>query len=175
MSRTERVRVWPLSVRLLHAALVLGVATSWFTRESTGPWHLLSGTGLALLAALRLGMGLRSRWPTLRFDQFITGPQAVLGHVSQVLRGQPERHLGHNPLGGWMVLALLIQLLALALTGWLYQTDAFWGEAWLADLHAALGWTLLALIALHVAGVLLMSRLLHENLVRAMIDGFKRP
>jgi hypothetical protein len=41
-------------------------------------------------------------------------------------------------------------------------------------LHEALAWTLLALVAVHIAAVLLMSVIQKENLVRAMVTG-KRP
>ena len=73
-----------------------------------------------------------------------------------------------------MVLALLACVAALGTTGWLYTaTDLFWGEAWLESLHAILAWLLLALVAMHVAGVVFTSLRQRENLVRAMVDGAK--
>ena len=45
----------------------------------------------------------------------------------------------------------------------------------LAALHSGLGWTLLGLVALHVAGVAFTSWQHRENLVAAMFTGRKAP
>jgi cytochrome b len=74
-----------------------------------------------------------------------------------------------------MVLALLANLSLLGFTGWLQTTDMFWGYAWLAYLHKYLGWALLALVALHVGGMLWTSWAHRENLARAMVTGGKAP
>jgi cytochrome b len=73
-----------------------------------------------------------------------------------------------------MILALLGCVTGLALTGWLYTTDRYWGDERVDTLHQVLAWTLLALTALHLAGVLHTSRRQRENLVRAMVCGTKR-
>ena len=67
-----------------------------------------------------------------------------------------------------------LSVAALALTGWLYTTDRFWGDVTVERMHEALAWSLLGLVAIHVAGVLVASRRHRENLVRSMIDGRKR-
>jgi cytochrome b len=85
----------------------------------------------------------------------VRGPRATLAYARRVLAGREPRHLGHNPLGGWMVLALFACILGLALTGWLYTTDRFWGDETVERVHVALAWTMLALGRLHVGGVLL--------------------
>jgi cytochrome b len=43
---------------------------------------------------------------------------------------------------------------ALAFTGWLYRTDAYWGSEAVETLHRTLAWALLALVATHVAMVI---------------------
>jgi len=105
----------------------------------------------------------------------VRGPRAVLRYAVQLRAGREARHIGHNPLGGWMVLLLLACVAGLGLTGWLYTTDRFWGMAWLDQLHQALAWALLALVALHLAGVLFTSLRHRENLVAAMFSGDKQP
>jgi cytochrome b len=91
-----------------------------------------------------------------------------------VLAATEPRHAGHDPLGGWMVLAFFAGIAGLALTGWLYTTDPFWGDEIVERIHGALAWSLLGLVAIHVAGVLVASRRHRENLVRSMIDDRKR-
>src|SRR5262249_31715504 len=92
----------------------------------------------------------------------------------RVLAAHEPRHLGHNPLGAWMILALFACVGGLALTGWLYTTDRFWGDETVERIHVALAWTMLSLVVLHVAGVLLASLRHRENLVAAMFSGEKR-
>lgn len=166
--------IWDLSVRLLHWALVALAAAAWFTRETRGPWHERIGYGVAVVVVVRIVWGfVGSR--RARFADFVRGPSLTLPYARAVLAGRAPRYVGHNPLGGWMVVALLSTAALLCLSGWLFTTDWLWGYAWLANTHAALAWLLIALAALHVAGVILTSRHQRENLVRSMVDGRKRP
>ena len=104
---------------------------------------------------------------------FLTPGQHHAGVAQDhLLRGQRD---GARGVALLMVLALLACTAALGLTGWLYTTDLFWGYGWLADLHNGLGWTLVALVALHVAGVAFTSWQHRENLVAAMFTGRKAP
>ncbi len=90
-----------------------------------------------------------------------------------MLRGTEPRHVGHNPLGGLMVLALLLVLGGLGVTGWMMGLDAFWGNELLGNLHADLANLLLVLVGLHLLGVAWESFRHGENLVAAMITGRK--
>ena len=166
------VPVWDAPVRLLHWGMVTAVAVAWWSRSDTGPLHERVGYAVIALLAARLAWGFcGGRYA--RFAQFVRAPRATLAYARAALAGRAPRYIGHNPLGGWMVLALLANLGALGFTGWLYTTDMFWGYGWLADLHQALAWALLALVALHIAGMLWTSRAHRENLVRAMFTGRK--
>ncbi|MFT3813686.1 MAG: cytochrome b/b6 domain-containing protein [Acidovorax sp.] len=168
------MRVWDAPVRLLHWGLVAAVATAWWSRNDIGPLHENTGYVVIALLAARLAWGFRgSRYA--RFAQFVRAPRETLAYARAALAGHAPRYIGHNPLGGWMVLALLANLGLLGFTGWLYTTDMFWGYGWLANLHKCLGWALLGLIALHVAGMLWTSWQHRENLVRAMVTGSKAP
>jgi len=168
------MKVWDAPVRLLHWGLVASVAVLWWSRHDTGPLHENTGYVLIALIAARLAWGFcGGRYA--RFAQFVRAPRATLAYARAALAGRAPRYLGHNPLGGAMVLALLANLGALCATGWLYTTDMFWGYGWLADLHQVLAWALLALVALHVGGMLWTGRQHRENLVRAMVTGEKSP
>lgn len=175
------VRVWDPLVRLLHWGLVAGVGLAWLTHEAAedaadaatlGP-HQWIGLGVAALVAVRVLWGLLGPRHA-RFAGFVRAPAAVARYARQVLSGKAPRHLGHNPLGGWMIVALLATLAGTAATGWLMTTDAFFGSEGLEELHEALANALLPLVGLHVAGVVLTGRHQRENLVRAMLTGRKR-
>lgn len=168
------VPVWDALVRLLHWGLVAAVAVAWWSSDDTGALHERVGYAVIALLATRLAWGFCGSHYA-RFAQFVRAPRATLAYARAAIAGHAPRYLGHNPLGAAMVLALLANLGALCFTGWLYMTDMFWGYGWLAALHKALAWTLLTLIALHVAGMLWTSWQHRENLVRAMVTGRKAP
>ena len=168
------VPVWDPVVRILHWALAASIAAAWFTRHGGGVWHEWIGYVSLLIVALRLAWGWAGpRYA--RFGQFVRTPVATLRYAGHMLTGREPRHIGHNPLGGWMVVALLLIAALAGLSGWLYTTDAYWGAEWLENLHEALSIFLLVLVALHVAGVAVASWRHRENLVGAMLHGRKRP
>ena len=169
----RRVRVWDLPVRLLHWGLAAAVAGAWWTSELNVGWHQAVGYAAGACVALRLGWGLVGGVHA-RFGDFARGPRATATYVLQLLRGCEPRHLGHNPLGGWMALALWACVAAAGFTGWLFTTDDFWGEPWLEWLHGLLAWAVVGLVALHLAGVAFTSWRHRENLVAAMFSGMKR-
>ena len=170
------VPVWDRVIRTLHWALVVSVALAGVSLiDSLGVAALHRPAGYAALAivALRVLWGVAGS-ANARFTQFVRGPRPTL-HYLRLLIARREPHLlGHNPLGAWMVLALLLCVAGLGLTGWLYTTDWFWGSERVEDLHRALAWALLGLIVLHVAGVIFTSVRQRENLIAAMFSGRKR-
>lgn len=172
MSKRSELKIWDRPVRLLHWALVLCVATAWRTGGRTDGWHENFGYAVAAIVALRLAWGLGASRHA-RFAEFVRGPRATWAYALSVWRGTAPRYLGHNPLGGWMVLALLGSCAALCLSGWLYTTDWLWGYGWLYWTHFVLGWWLVGLVVLHLAGVVFSSWQHRENLVRAMVTGHK--
>jgi cytochrome b len=167
------VKVWDPLVRLGHWALVAGIAIAWVTREGAGALHEQTGYVVLAIVVLRALWGFTGPHYA-RFAQFVRSPSTTLAYARQALAGGEPRHIGHNPLGGWMTVVLLAMIALVALSGWLYTTDAFWGVKWVADLHEALSDLLLALVAVHVAGVVFTSYRQRENLVAAMVHGRKR-
>lgn len=160
-------------MRLLHWSLVLCISAAWLSSGETGVQHEYWGYGAAAI------VGCRFLWGYLgnvyaRFSQFVRGTDDTVRYLRQVLRGQAPRYLGHNPLGGWMVLALLLCVALLGVTGWALNTDLLWGYAWPVRVHQTLGWSLLALIALHLSGVAFTSWQHRENLLAAMLSGRKQ-
>jgi cytochrome b len=170
--KKNKVKVWDAPVRLLHWALIGTVAAAWITSSSTGPAHIDLGYGAAAIVLARLAWGFAGN-RYARFKQFVRAPAATRQYLVDVLHGHPARYLGHNPLGAWMVLALLTCIALLTLTGWLADTDLLWGYAWPVLIHTAIAWMFVGLVVLHVGGVLFTSWHQRENLIAAMIKGNK--
>lgn len=164
--------VWDPVVRIGHWLLVSSVAAAWLTR-GPGDWHVRIGYVALAVVAVRFVWG----WigPTrARFRDFVRSSGTTLVYAREMLAGKERRYLGHNPLGAWMIVALLLDITLVGVTGWMFTTDRYWGVEWVERLHELLADALLVLIALHVSGVLYASWRHRENLVVAMIHGRKR-
>jgi cytochrome b len=179
------VLVWDVPTRLFHWFLVLLVALAWVTGEAEGSLfvvHKLAGYGVAVLLLFRVIWGFAGS-PHSRFSDFLRPWREVVGYIKDMLSLRPARTLGHNPLGGWMALLLLLVLAAQVTTGMFASDDGLGGPLAgtvasgtahaLAELHEGLSGALLGLIGLHIVGVLVESLLTRDNLVRAMIIGRK--
>ena len=167
------VKVWDLFVRVFHWSLVTFFAIAFLTGDEVEWLHIWAGYAVAALVAMRILWGfVGSR--NARFASFVKGPRAVVTFLKQSMHLEAPRYLGHNPAGGAMVVALLVVLSALCGTGIVMTTDAYWGSKALEEVHEALANIMLALIALHVLGVIVASVEHGENLVKSMVTGQKR-
>ena len=167
------IKVWDPLVRMGHWLLVLSIAAAWLTRAGGGAWH--EWTGYAALAVIVVRIAWGWLGPTrARFADFVRSPAVTLRYGLQVLSAREARYIGHNPLGGWRIVALLLNAAVLCISGWLYTTDRFWGVEWVETLHSTLADSLLVLAAAHVAGVIYSSWRHRENLLAAMFHGRKR-
>jgi cytochrome b len=168
------VRVWDPFLRLCHWSLVLAVAAAWLTRHGAGFWHEWVGYAAGAVVVARLAWGFAGP-ASARFAAFLRSPGDTLRYAWLVLRRKEPRYVGHNPLGGWMSVALLAAAAFTAATGLLYTTERYWGEQWLEELHGASAEALLGLAAIHLFGVAYTSLRHGENLAAAMLHGRKRP
>jgi len=169
------VKVWDAFVRLFHWALVASFTVAFLSGEERDlrMLHYWAGYAAAALVALRILWGVIGTHYA-RFSQFVHGPKIVLNYLKSVVTGREARYLGHNPAGGVMIVLLLLAITGLSLTGHLLTTDAFWGSTTMEEIHEALAKGILALVVLHVSGVIVESLRHRENLVRAMITGKKK-
>jgi cytochrome b len=176
--------VWDWPVRAFHWLLVLCVAGAWVTHYAGiewFDWHRRLGYVSLVLVAFRIAWGFAGTRHA-RFTSFLRGPRAIAAYLRGA--GEPEV-VGHNPLGGWSVVAFLLVLSIQAATG-LFANDEiasagpFYG--WVSQetsnrltaVHHFNSNVLLALIVLHVVAVAWHDVVQHRGLVRAMLDGRKR-
>ena len=169
---SRKVLVWDAPVRVFHWLMVASFAGAWLTAESER-WRLLHvtlGYTMAGLVAFRILWGLMgTRYA--RFSSFVRRPAAVARYLGAMLGGQPEHYTGHNPAGALAIIALLGLALAITASGWATFNDV--GAEWLKEVHEAAANVMLAVVGVHIAGVLLATWLHRENLIGAMITGRK--
>lgn len=175
---------WDLSTRVFHWLLAMLVVISFTTGKLGGPWlewHMRSGYAILALLLFRLGWGLvGSR--NARFVEFVRGPRAVAFHLREMLAGRIPVAAGHNPLGGWMVIAMMALLVLQAATG-LFTNDESSHEGPLAKMvsnavvdrmsviHDFNQWLVVAAASLHVVAVAVYQWVLKVDLMRPMIYG----
>lgn len=116
MSNNNTVRVWDIWVRLFHWSLVAMFVVAYFTAEEENIFHIYSGYAVLGLIIFRILWGFIGSQHA-RFSDFVFGPGKVIQYARGLLAGKPEHYLGHNPLGGWMVVALLIALFVVSVSG----------------------------------------------------------
>ena len=168
------IRVWDALVRLLHWTLAPAVLLAYATGEHAGSFHERVGYVALAAAALRVAWGFVGS-ARARFTDFVPRPALLARYSRDVLAGREPRYVGHNPLGGAWIVAMLALVLAAGGTGWALAVLGEHGHRALEHWHEGLANVLLAAAAVHVAGVAWESLRHGENLVRAMVTGRKRP
>lgn len=207
MTEEARIKVWDIAVRVFHWSLVVLFFVSYFSGDDESLLHVYAGYGVLALVAFRIVWGFAGT-KHARFADFIQGPAATLRYTKSLLSNKPLHYVGHNPLGGWMVVALLVCLTGTCWSGLevygrqghgpLAKQEAWGvssamangddkerprergtikrkaeGEEFWEEIHEALSNLTLFLVFLHVIGALIASALHRENLIKAMITGYK--
>src|SRR3954451_15056812 len=108
-----KVRVWDAPTRIFHwllAALVLVAWASWRYSESLGDHtlalHRWNGHAILVLIVFRVLWGFAGS-STSRFRAWLWWPWTAISYALRLLRGETPLYLSHNPLGSYMILALL--------------------------------------------------------------------
>ena len=180
----QKIMVWDVPTRLFHWLTVILVPAAYATwRLNWMDWHAYAGYALLALVVFRLLWGFFGG-ETARFARFLAAPRRAAGHLAQLLRREPDRQVGHNPAGGWMVVVLLALLLAETLTGIYINNDiADVGPFTeitpapvanlITTLHDVLWQALLVAVTLHILAIGLYGAAKGQNLLLPMITGCK--
>jgi cytochrome b len=186
--QSKKVRVWDLPVRLFHWTLVVLVIASYVSGRAGGDWmglHFWSGYAILALLLFRIAWGFVGS-TTARFSHFVRGPAAWFAYLRNFVTGRPTYDVGHNPVGGIMVLVLIFGVLAQAVAG-LFAADTDLGtvngplaniipDKWvdrLTDFHKFWINVLFWLVVLHVLAAITYLVLKRQNLIGAMVTGRK--
>lgn len=172
MAASPRTRVWDAGVRVAHWSLAALVVVN-LIRDDGDIVHRWLGYAAVAVVLSRLTWACLSR-SHAGMASLLPSASGAIAYLRLLLRGQPPRAEGHDPLGLWMIWLLWALVLLLGLTGWMSRLDAFWGDDRMHDLHAVLADILLVAVFLHLLGVATMSWLWKENLLASMVTGFKR-
>lgn len=168
----QRILVWDVPTRVFHWLLVLSFSIAFLTADSerTRDTHVTVGYILLSLLAFRLLWGfIGTRYA--RFGSFLFGPGEVIAYVKSLLKRKPAHYAGHNPAGSVAIWLLLALGFASGVSGVLVYQEL--GGDVLEELHGAFSSSMLAVVAIHILGVLVSSVMHRENLVRAMVTGYK--
>jgi cytochrome b len=199
MKETQTFYVWDIIIRLFHWSLLILFTTSYLTGEEETIIHIYSGYAIISLLFIRIIWGFIGSQHA-RFSDFIYRPSTTIKYLKSLKTEKPERFTGHNPAGGYMVIALLIMLLVTTFSGLkLYGTEGHGPlannqfdtislisaakaddehgeheeEEFWEEVHEFAVNTTLFLVFIHILGVFVSGRMHNENLVKAMITGKK--
>ena len=186
MTESSQIKVWDPLVRFFHWALVSAFIIAYITEEDFLTIHSWAGYLILSLLCIRFVWGfIGTRYA--RFSDFAYKPVSIIQFLKDTLRLSAKRYLGHNPAGGAMVFLLMLSLLITTTSGvvllgaeeqagpvahWFAQPESMWADV-LEEVHEFFANFTLFLVFVHIAGVLVESLIHKENLVSAMITGFK--
>jgi cytochrome b len=180
--------VWDLPTRAFHWLLAGLILLQYGTAEwhwLSMQWHVWFGYATLALLLFRILWGFAGS-QTSRFAGFVRGPRRVYGYARELLSGRAQFNIGHNPLGGWSVLAMLLCLAVQTVTGlfasnhrhtefgpWAARVPQGWVQR-LTEIHKVNQNVLLILIGLHIAVVLAYWIGKNDDLIGPMLHGRKR-
>lgn len=187
MNHIAMVKVWDPVVRIFHWSLVCTFFLAYFTDDDFLSLHVWAGYIVMLLIFLRILWGFVGT-KHARFTDFIYPWTTIKPFLLGTLSLRAPRYLGHNPAGGAMIIILLLALLLTSVSGLaVYAAEEaagplagmfagvgeFWSDVF-EELHEFFANLTVFLVLLHVAGVVIESIIHRENLIGAMLHGYKR-
>lgn len=168
----KRILVWDLPTRVFHWLLAASFLGAFLTAESERyrDIHVVLGYTVLGLVVFRFLWGvIGTRYA--RFSSFPIAPRRVLEYLKSLFTRTPQHHVGHNPAGSLAIYAILALAVLAGATGYAAYNEI--GGEWLAELHEGAANAMLGLVAVHIGAVIVSSLIHRENLVAAMLNGYK--
>ncbi|SIS84993.1 cytochrome b/b6 domain-containing protein [Neptunomonas antarctica] len=164
--------IWDPLIRIFHWSLSTAFLLNYWVLEEGDDLHEWVGYYVLAALALRLVWGFIGP-DNARFRSFFPTPSKVRHHISAMLAGKEPLYEGHNPLGGAMIICLIVMMALTGISGWMMTTDALWGEEWVEEVHEIFANVSMLLVAVHIPVVVWFSKFGERNLIRQMITGRK--
>ncbi len=200
----ERVKVWDPLLRVGHWTLATVFTTAYLTGHAGtehSDLHELAGYTAGGILMWRIVWGINGP-RTARFKTFVRSPVAALNYAFKLIRGKAPRYIGHEPAGAAMIVAILACLSLTVSTGVITNRGrapvaqtaatavapepsnktpartaagtAAGASNIVGEVHGVLARMTLALVLIHILGVLYASLVHRENLAGSMVTGRKR-
>jgi len=182
----DDVKVWDIIVRVFHWSLVTTFFICFITEDSS-KLHTYSGYLIIVLIISRIIWGfIGSEYA--RFKSFIVAPKVVNHYLKDLVKNKNNRFIGHNPAGAAMIVVLISSIIITCLTGvvlygvedhagplaFLFTREDEYLEDIIEEIHEFFSNFSVGLIVLHITGVIIAGKQHNENLVKSMINGYKK-
>ncbi len=170
-------RVYDLPTRVFHGCFAALFVTAYAIanlvddESSRFAWHMLAGMTMGVAVLLRLVWGLVGTRHA-RLSDLPLAPRALAGYLKNVVSGGGRRWTGHNPASSWAALAMMLLTLGLGASGVAMVSGV--APAWLEEVHELMANLFLALVLLHLAGLVVHVLRYRDALPLSMLHGRKR-
>lgn len=179
----KKIKVWDLPIRLFHWALVAMIVVCIYTINVENiTAHQYAGVFVLVLLLFRIIWGLIGS-STAKFWDFLKGPNTIYHY----LRYGVSKTEGHNPMGAYMVLFMLVVLLVQTLTGlfltdntYLHQDSPLYKlissdtRKYFKFIHQYNLYVIYGMVGLHVIAIIGYLLLKGQNLVKTMVLGSRK-
>lgn len=178
--------VWDVPTRLFHWLLVFSIVGQWVTAElldDAMQIHFYLGYFTLGLIVFRLIWGIvGTRYA--KFSQFVTSPTTVAAYGKTLADKNSASHTGHNPLGGYAVVAMLLLIAIQGVSGLFIWDEVFLEGPYYSavseatvdvmnTLHHKVFTAIKIIVGVHIAAIVFYAVYKKQKLVPAMVHGKK--
>ena len=139
----------PKLFKVTHWGIATVVVLNAFILKSGDPPHRYLGYTALGLVLVRGVFSFKYK------TEFVFSFSELKRFIKSLFRMSPlDYEPKRNPLASYVYVFIWLCVVCLALSGWLMGLDAFWGDETLEEIHEIISNILLALVAMHLFGML---------------------